>query len=170
MMKRSRSTARLAALLCLCLGINALESFLLPLISLPVPGIKLGLSNLVILYCICRGNKPEPWILMGTRALISALLFGNPISFWFSLCGGVCSVLAMQLSHPLTKRKFSYITVSVCGSCAFQIGQAIAACILYGGAIFYYTPILLFCGIFTGAIMGLIANLSLPRLKKISAL
>ena len=168
MKQRTEFTAQTAALLCLCLGINALESFLLPLIALPIPGVKLGLSNLVILFSIAKGDKWIPWTLVLLRASVSALLFGTPVTLLFSLMGGLLSLMAMFLSHPLVKNGFSYVSVSVAGSLAFQIGQSVAALLLYGKAVLYYTPLLLVCGIFTGGLLGLILNLILPRLKKIS--
>ncbi len=166
----SEFTAHVAALLCLCLGINALENVLLPLIAIPVPGIKLGLSNLVILFSIAKGDRGIPWVLVLLRSTVSALLFGTPVTFLFSVTGGILSLVAMLFAFPLVKKGFSFVSVSVAGSFAFQIGQSTAAVLLYGKAILYYTPFLLLCGVFTGSLLGFILNLTLPRLKKISFL
>lgn len=166
-MRRSSSLARLAALLCLCLGISALENLLLSAVPIPVPGVKLGLSNLVILFSLTYEKPSAAWILMLSRCTISALLFGNVSTLWFSLLGGVCSVLVMQASIPLTRHGFSYFSVSIIGSIGFQIGQGIAAVLLYGFAILYWIPLLFLCGIFTGALLGICMNLMDRRFAKL---
>lgn len=166
-MKHAKKTARFGALLCLCLSINALETLLLIPLSLPIPGAKLGLSNLVILYCIYRKEKLTPFALALSRALVGTLLFGNPVSFLFSVCGGLMSIPAMQISLALLKHGFSSVSISICGSVFFQIGQLLVGQILYGRAILYYAPALFASAIVSGIILGLLHNLLAHRLKKI---
>ncbi len=167
MMRGSLRVARFSALLCLCLAISALENILQGFVVFPIAGIKLGLSNLVILFALSKKERSTPWILMGARSVFTALLFGNPTTLFFSLSGGVLSVLAMQGTLPLLKHKFSFFSISITGSLAFQTGQICAALILYGTPILYYSPILLFCGTLTGAVLGLLQNILYVRLKPI---
>lgn len=156
----------LSLLLALCLALSALESFLIAPLSLPLPGVKLGLSNLVILFCLSPKMRLGALCMILARAAFTALLFGNPVTLFFSLAGGLLSYGAMLLSLPLIRRGFSYVTVSLFGSCLFQIGQSLSAVLLYGPAVLYYLPLLLFAGIVTGAVIGLTHNLIVARLKK----
>lgn len=166
MKARSLLLARFTALLCLCLGINALESLMFSAITLPVPGVKLGLSNLVILFAVGKNERFTPWVLMFARSFLSALLFGNPSTFFFSLLGGILSVGAMQVTAMLLKHGFTFLTVSVAGSLFFQLGQLLAAIILYGIGIVYYAPVLLLSGLITGALIGIVQNCLFVRLKR----
>ena len=166
MKRRNIRLARNSALICLCLAINAIEALFLKLIPLPIPGAKIGLSNLVILFCIGNRQYGLSWCLALTRPFVSALLFGNPVGFLFSICGGILSVFAMQLATPLLTRNFTFLSIGVLGSITFQFGQTLAAFVLYGSAILYYTPVLLFFGTISGALIGFLQNLLFARLSK----
>lgn len=159
--------ARFSALCAFTLLLSAVEN----LIPLPVapPGVKLGLSNLAVLYCIADGDRLSAWVLVLLRTVLSALLFGNAVSFLFSLSGGILSVLLMQTALGMLQRGYTFVSLSVLGSLAFQIGQIAAGVLLYGPSIVNYLPLLLFCGVFSGAVVGLVLNLSFPRLQKIAS-
>ena len=161
-------TALFSALLCLCLAINALESILMHPLVIPFPGVKLGLSNIVILYAISTNEKTLPWILTISKTVFGALLFGSPLTFFFSICGGLFSVSLMLLSKPLINQKFSFFSISIIGSLGFQIGQSLATYLIYGTPVLYYIPILLFFGILSGALLGTIQNILFVRLNKIT--
>ena len=165
-MRKSLNIAQNSALICLCLGINTLETMFLSILALPIPGAKIGLSNLVVLYCIGKKQFALSWGLALVRPMVSALLFSNPVGFLFSICGGILSVFAMQLATPLLTRNFTFLSIGVLGSITFQFGQTLAAFVLYGSAILYYTPVLLFFGTISGALIGFLQNLLFARLSK----
>ncbi len=168
MMKHTQKTAYYGILLCLCLGLSALENLLALALPLPIPGIKLGLSNLILLFCIGNQQAAAALVLMLLRSLIMSILFGSPITFLFSVLGGIWAVGVMQLTAPLLSHGYSFVTISAIGSFFFQVGQCIAALILYGSAIFFYCPLLLICGTLTGSLLGLIQNRLFVPLKNIT--
>lgn len=166
-MRTSIRLSSAALLLAVCLGLSALESFLLPVFSIALPGVKLGISNVVILFCIGRRKTRLALLLAVSRALLCAMLFGSPVTLLLSLSGGLVSLLAMHLSRPLLTRGFSFLSVSVAGSVAFQLGQGAASIFLYSTAVLYYLPALLFCAVLTGAILGIVENCLFARVNRL---
>lgn len=161
-----RPTARLAlcaALTALALGLSAAESLIPLTVLLPLPGLRLGLANLVTLVALCRLSRREVALILVGRCLLSALLGGNPASLWFSLSGGLLSLLAMCLLLLLPR--LSLLGVAVGGAAAHNLGQVLAAMLYFRSpAPALYLPALLFCSVFTGAVTGLCAMLVLRRL------
>lgn len=109
-MSAKRVTA-LSLLLALALILSYVE-FLLP-IPMPIPGMKLGLSNLVSLFCIYRRSVKEAYWLLVLRIAISSVLFGTAISFLYGITGGLLSLTAMAVLKKIGK--FSPVSVSVIG-------------------------------------------------------
>ena len=138
------------ALICSCV-----ES-LIP-ISFGIPGVKLGLTNIVVvlmLYCI--GAK-EALAVSVCRIVLAGFLFGNLFSILYSLAGGLLSFLIMWA----VKRtgKLGILPVSVCGGIFHNIGQlAVAALVVENYNVFYYLPVLLLAGAATGLAIGVVAQ------------
>ena len=131
-----------------------------------VPGMKVGLPNLVMVFLLYRVGWKETVVVSIIRVVLVALLFGNLQSLIFSIAGAVLSLTGMIL---LKKTKlFSPITVSVVGGVLHNVGQLIAACLWTGPAqIAYYLPVLFISGICAGVVIGLISGLLLKRLAKV---
>lgn len=131
-----------------------------------VPGMKVGLPNLVMVFLLYRVGWKETVVVSIIRVVLVALLFGNLQSLIFSIAGAVLSLTGMIL---LKKTKlFSPITVSVVGGVLHNVGQIIAACLWTGTAqIAYYLPVLFISGICAGVVIGLISGLLLKRLAKV---
>ncbi len=145
-----------------CLIVGYLESTLsLSLIAI-APGIKLGLSNAVALSLIYNGDIKGAWAVNITRICLSALLFGSPISFLFSLSGGVASTAVSCLLSRL--KSVSCIGVSIASGTVHNIFQLVAATVFVGVGVVYYLPILLALGAVCGAFCGVLANY-ISRLK-----
>lgn len=139
--------------------------FLLPPLFVAVPGIKIGLPNVVILYVLyCLGIKHAALISL-TRLCISALLFGNAMTFAYSLAGAVLSLLAMWLLKRIDK--LSTVGVSVAGGVLHNLGQILVAIVLLDTPqIAYYMIVLAITGTIAGVFIGLCGAILLKRVPK----
>ena len=128
-----------------------------------VPGVKIGLTNIVVLAALyILGNKGAMAINF-VRIAAVALLFGNAMSFAFSLAGGMLATIVMMLLKKTGK--FSVTAVSVAGGLSHNIGQIIAAMVLLNtGAIFWYLPVLWISGMVSGFVIGIIGALVIKRI------
>lgn len=133
-------------------------------IPLGIPGIKLGLANLIIVVALYKVHIQETYVLSVGRILLAGFLFGSLFSILYSMAGGLLSLTVM---HFLRKTgKFSVMGVSLAGGVFHNLGQFIMAMIvLESGSIFYYFPVLLIAGMLTGLLIGIIANESIKRLS-----
>lgn len=141
-------------------------SWLELLISLPVrmPGVKLGLCHIAVLFALYRMGWREAAFVSLIRALLAALLFGSLPTLAFSLCGGALSLATMLLLR-LTGR-FSVLGVSIAGAVCHNLGQLACAALLTGTAgLGWYLPVLLAAGCITGAAVGGAAALTVAALK-----
>lgn len=135
-------------------------------ISFGIPGIKLGLANLIIIIALYKIKLREVYLLSVTRVLLSGLIFGNYFSILYSLAGGLLSLTIMCVLKG--KKDFSIIGVSIAGGVFHNIGQLIVAmAAVETFHIFYYIPVLLIAGLITGFLIGVLADNILRRLKKI---
>lgn len=135
---------------------------------LPIPGVKLGLANLIILASLYFLNFKEVMLLVILRVTINSF-FGSFFTFWYSLSGGILSFLVMFLLIRVCKNKISTIGVSVVGAVVHNIGQLIVVMIVTENinVAATYFPILAISGIVTGVLIGLTVNYLLPYIKKI---
>lgn len=131
-----------------------------------IPGMKVGLPNLVMVFLLYRAGWKETVIVSLIRAFLVALLFGNLQSLIFSISGAVLSLTGMILLKKTGL--FSSIAVSVTGGVLHNVGQIIAACLWTGTVqIAYYLPALLVSGVCAGIAIGLIAGFLLKRLENV---
>ena len=131
-----------------------------------IPGMKVGLPNLVLVFLLYRVGWKETVIVSIIRVGLVALLFGNLQSLIFSVSGAALSLTGMILLKKT--QLFSPIAVSVAGGVLHNIGQILAACLWTQTAqIAYYLPALLVSGICAGIVIGLVAGLLLKRLEKV---
>ncbi|MBQ7488716.1 MAG: Gx transporter family protein [Clostridia bacterium] len=129
-----------------------------------VPGIKLGLANSVLLYAIYMLGVKETLILMLLKALMSWVIYTNLNAMFYSLAGGVLSVLAMLILYRV--KGVSVIGVSAIGAVFFNVGQILMAVIMLNtpGLLFTYLPILMVSGVATGVLTGLVAKMVMEHL------
>ena len=128
-----------------------------------VPGVKMGLANIAIVYALYRLGWKEAAIISLIRVVLVSLLFGSAASFLYSLAGAVLSLLGMALLKKTGK--FTEIVVSVAGGVLHNIGQiAMASIILETDALRYYLPFLLVSGILAGVVIGLISGILISRI------
>ncbi len=153
-----------AAALALSFGEN-----LLPLaVLLPLPGLRLGLANLVTVYALCRLSVREAALILCARCLLAALVGGNAAGLWFSLSGGVLALLTMAAA--LRFKKFSLVGVCIFGAAAHNTGQIVASLLYFRSpAPLLYLPPLLACSVVTGTVTGFAALFLLKRIPENTA-
>jgi len=136
--------------------------FLVPL-PLAIPGIKLGLANIVVLVCLYLLGEKYAFFINCTRIALSALLFGSLFSALYALAGGVVSFAAMALLRRTGL--FSVCGVSMAGGVFHNLAQlTVAAFLVETSQVFYYFPVLLLAGMATGIGVGILATLILRAL------
>lgn len=151
-------------LLALALIFGYVET-LLPL-SFGIPGVKLGLANLVILSCLYVLSVPEVLLLLVARILLSGFFFGNGMMILYSLAGGLLSFCVMLIGKKTNR--FSMAGVSILGGVFHNLGQLLLAVVLvWNEKLFFYFPVLLLSGALTGALIGLLSQEILNRLRPV---
>lgn len=130
--------------------------FMLP--SLPLPGVKLGLANLVTLVTLHFFGLIPAVLVTFIRVLLSTLLSGKLLSagFWMSMAGGLLSTLVMAIAILLAGRHLSWIGVSVLGGISHNTAQLLVAFLfLQNTGVFFYLSYLIFFGLLAGIIVGI---------------
>ena len=135
-------------------------------ISFGIPGVKLGLANLIIVIALYKIPLREVYVLSIVRVLLSGVLFGNYFSIAYSLAGGLLSLTVMALLKKTGG--FSVIGISIAGGVCHNIGQLVVAMIVVETfAMSYYMPVLLVAGLITGFLIGVVADQVLRRISDI---
>lgn len=162
---KTQKIARIGMLVAVAFVLSYMES-LLPL-SLGIPGIKLGLSNIVVVLCLYEGSVKQTFGIAMVRIVLVGLTFGNLSMLLYSLAGGLLSFGIMVLLKWCGK--FSVYGVSIAGGVCHNIGQILVAVLILQqkGLLLYYLPFLLVAGCISGACIGLVAALLVKRLHGI---
>lgn len=158
-----KKTAFCGLMLALALIASYVES-LIP-VPIPVPGIKLGVANSVVLILLYYTNAKTAWGISVGRVVLSGFLFGSLSSILYSLSGAILSLLVMTL---IKKRDcFTMTGVSVAGGVSHNIGQLIMAfLVLESAALWYYLPVLLVSGCVTGGLIGILGKEIFKRMPR----
>ena len=163
LVSRTRRLAALALLTAASLCVYLLEAQLPPLA--PIPGIKLGLSNIFTLFTYIYLDPPAALTLLLMRILLGCTLTGQVSAIAYSLSGGLLAFAVLALLRQCFAPGQLWI-LSVFSAMAHQVGQlAAAALILQSRAVFWYLPAMLLAAMAAGALTGLAAQLVLQRLK-----
>lgn len=153
-MSRGRAAALRGVLIALAMILSYIESFI-P-IGIAIPGVKLGLANIVTIYALERLGTRDALVISLLRVFLSAMLFGNPAMMVYGLAGAVFSILMMSLVKKLPF--FGRIGISVTGAVSHNLAQCTAAALLLRNAkVFHYLPVLLISGIIAGIVIGTIS-------------
>lgn len=159
-----KKTALLGMLLALALILSYVES-LIPF-YFGVPGIKLGLTNIVVLMALYLLGGKEAFCISVMRILLAGFLYGNLFSIAYSLAGGTLSFLIMLLLKKYLK--LNLISVSIAGGIFHNLGQLVMAAILVENYyVFYYMTVLFIAGTITGLLIGIVSREVIIRLKGI---
>ena len=166
--EKIRRLAAMGLLTALAAALNFAEN-LIPALPMAPPGVKLGLSNIVVAYCL--------FYLGGREALCIALLKSGFVLLTrgmtagaMSLAGGLLSLAVMLAARRLTKPgRMRYFYVSVPGAVAHNLGQLAAAAVLLGNAaVFYSLPLLLIAGALMGCVTAVLLRAVLPALGRVA--
>ena len=158
---KTRRLALSAMLAALALIFSYVEA-MIP-IPVPVPGIKLGIANLVIVMAIYKLGFRYAFTINCVRIVIAGLLFSGVFGMFYSFAGGILSILVMYLLYRTGW--FSMVGVSMAGGVAHNLGQLITACLIVSNVrLMSYFSILLFSGLFSGIAVGFLAALIYRRL------
>ncbi|MCL1873214.1 MAG: Gx transporter family protein [Clostridiales bacterium] len=151
---RTRQLTLIAVLLALSLVLGYFERLLN--LDFIIPGVKLGLANIVIVYGLYLLDFPQALLLTLLKCLAGVLLVGSFLAFWYSLAGALLSFLVMWVIKYLFKEKISPIGVSVCGGVCHNLGQmGVALFLVRHLALANYLPILITAGAITGFLIGI---------------
>lgn len=170
MSHKSRMTTqrltRLALLTAVALALGWAESF----IPTPLPGIKLGLSNTVLLYALYLLDWKSAVMLMLLKVFLSGFTYAGVSAMLYSLGGGVASLAMMLLVRALGRDGVSLVGVSVVGAVFHNVGQllVVAALVSWRSAV-VLAPVLLVSGVIMGLVTGLIGRYAIGALAKIDA-
>lgn len=123
------------------------------------PGIKLGLANILTLLSIMMLGSKDAIIIVAARCILGALVGGNPISFLFSITGGMLSILVMVLMWKYLNKYVSIVVISMVGAVFHNIGQLfIASLIVQNFSVYVILPVLMVSAIITGYFVGVVSK------------
>ena len=152
-MKKTKRITLCAMLLSLALALSYMERFFPLQLVIPLPGVKLGLANIVSLAALYLLDGKSAYIILALRCILGSAFGGGITSLMFSLTGGTLSMLCMILARRIPF--LSVYGVSILGAAAHNIGQiCIAMVMMHSVYIGAYLPYLLIVGLFTGFATG----------------
>ena len=130
-----------------------------------IPGIKLGLANLVVVVALYLLNARQALMISVVRILLVSFTFGNMAALLYSITGGLLSFAVMVLCRRI--KGLSTMSVSVAGGISHNIGQILVAVFVVKNLnLLFYLPVLMIAGIITGLLIGLVAGLIIPSVRK----
>lgn len=130
----------------------------------PIPGIKLGLANIITVYAIYNYRAGEVMMLVFTRIFLAAMFSGNMMALLYSLSGSVLCLAGMLILKRIIDEKHIWIA-SVFGAVLHNIGQIAVAVIIMGFGVLAYLPFLLVSGCLAGAFTGGCAQMVVHRIR-----
>lgn len=132
-------------------------------VSVGIPGVKLGIANIVIVFALYRLKTSEAFLINIVRIVLVSFMFGNLSIMLYSLAGGILSFWAMAFLKK--SDRFSIYGVSIAGGVCHNVGQlSVAMLVLETGSLIYYGPVLLLSGLITGLVIGITAKEVLKRI------
>lgn len=153
----TRELTLCALLTAMALALSYLENVFPLSLAIPLPGVKLGLANVVTLFALYVLGPGQALLILVGRCVLGAVFAGNMNALLYSLLGGVAAMLVMILLSRL--RGLSVYGVSIGGAAAHNCGQVAAAVLTLGNpAPLYYLPVLLGVSLGTGALTGVLAS------------
>lgn len=135
-------------------------------INFGIPGMKLGLANLLVVILLYKGCPRDALLLSVIRILLSGLIFGNMFSIFYSLGGGLLSLAVMVFLKKTGQ--FTVAGISIGGGASHNVGQLLVAMfVVQTFQVGYYLPVLLIAGVITGAVIGILSAEVLKRTQSI---
>ncbi len=159
---KTKTLTTIAMLSVVALIIFAVEA----LIPMPLPFLKLGLSNVVILFALWTMGPKEAGCVLLVRILLSGFVVGNLMSLMISLGGGVLCFAVMCLLKPLFSKQQIWI-LSIFGALAHNAGQLLVVLLFYNTGALVYAPLLIFAALVTGFLTGQAAQATVFHMEKL---
>lgn len=160
-MNKTKRLVTLSAVVALAMVLSYLER-LLP--EPPIPGIKLGLANIAVIFTLYKLGWREALAVSLLRVILLSMLFGTLVSFFYAVAGATVSFIVMLLLKSLTP--LNTITVSIVGAISHNLAQILVACFLFDtNLIVYYLPFLIISGTVAGIAIGVAGAMLVRRVK-----
>ena len=163
MMKKFALCGMLSAV---AIVVSSLERFVPLQVVIPLPGLKLGLANCILILALYWLDLKSALAILLSKCIVVCLLFSGFSSFVYSLVGGLLAVLGMWFLKRF-KNMFSVYGISIAGASLFNFGQITVATIMLGSIYIYgYLPYLLLASVFTGIVTGLISAIIIKNIGR----
>ncbi len=163
---RAKNLAFSGIFLALTLVLNLIEN-MNPPITVLTTGVKLGLSNIVVMYCLFNVNKTTAFSIAALKSVF-VLLSRGATAGMLSFAGGMLSLCVMILIDVLSKDKASYLILSIFGGVSHNFAQiAVASVIVKTPMLLYYFPVLIVAGIAAGTLTSVLLKITLPQIAKL---
>lgn len=160
----TKKLTRLGLLTCLALIIFIVELRIPEIV--PIPGVKLGLANIVTVYCVYNYRQGETAMMLYSRILLGALFSCNLMALWYSIAGGTLCFIGMELLKNIIREDNMWF-LSIVGALLHNIGQiAVAMLVLRSTSVIAYLPFLMISGCIAGLFTGLCAQVICKRLRR----
>jgi heptaprenyl diphosphate synthase len=165
-LNRTKSLVLTGLMFAIAIVLSVVENSFPP-IMLGAPGIKLGLSNIAVMYALFFLNKRQAFTIAILKAMFVFLTRGI-IAALLSLSGGLVSLIIMSILLLIFKEKISYLMISIFGAVFHNVGQLVALSFLFTSVyIWAYLPVLLFTGVLAGIATSALLKFILPAFKKL---
>ncbi len=162
---KTKYVALTGMLFALAIVLSVVESAITPMLGL-TPGVKIGLSNIVVMYALFFMGPKQAFSLAVLKSLFVVITRGV-VAGALSFTGGIVSLLVMWLLYRLFKNHITYFILSVCGALSHNVGQLIAASFILGSKLaLTYAPILIVSGLIMGWVTSFSLGLLLPALGR----
>ena len=163
-MKRNQKIALLGISVSIAIVLSYIEAIIPSFV--PIPGVKIGLANIAIMFIMYKLDFLSATIVSAVRLVTVFLIFGGLVPFLYSVAGAALSLLVMYLMKRFTP--FSEIGVSVAGGVSHNVAQIIVAIFMFStGSLIYYLPVLLLSGTLSGVLIGIISGTLIKKIKLI---
>lgn len=163
-MKRNQKIALWGISVSIAIVLSYIEAIIPSFV--PIPGVKIGLANIAIMFIMYKLDILSATIVSAVRLVTVFLIFGGLVPFLYSVTGAALSLLVMYMLKRFTP--FSEIGVSVAGGVSHNAAQIIVAIFMFStGSLIYYLPVLLLSGTLSGVLIGIISGILIKKIKLI---
>lgn len=151
--------AKKVILISLFVSVALIVSLLEYYIPIPIPNVRLGLSNIIIINSILLFGFKETFFISFLKAILLVIILGNPISFLYNFSAGFTSIVTMYILNKFCSKYLSLIGISVLGSVSHVMVQILVSMVLLNTrTLINFIPFLGIIGVFTGILVGIISN------------
>ncbi len=151
--------AKKVILISLFVSVALIVSLLEYYIPIPIPNVRLGLSNIIIINSILLFGFKETFFISFLKAILLVIILGNPISFIYNFSAGFTSIVTMYILNKFCSKYLSLIGISVLGSVFHVMVQILVSMVLLNTrTLINFIPFLGIIGVFTGILVGIISN------------